>query len=79
MGTLRQGLGGGHCRMSKYTRQAIALAYGRHPVPIITAKGDDDLARRMIEEAEKHGVEIFAAPPLARALYFTTKLDHPIP
>jgi type III secretion system FlhB-like substrate exporter len=39
--------------MTKYTRQAIALAYGKHPVPIITAKGDDDLAQRMIEEAEK--------------------------
>lgn len=78
MGTLRQGLGGGHCRMSKYTRQAIALAYGRHPVPIITAKGDDDLARRMIEEAEKHGVFISEDPQLL-ALLSRLNVDEEIP
>jgi flagellar biosynthesis protein len=54
--------------MSKYTRQAIALAYGRHPVPIVTAKGDDDLARRMIEEAEKHGVFISEDPQVLALL-----------
>jgi flagellar biosynthetic protein FlhB len=46
---------------------------------LLLAKGSDFLAQRIREEAEKNGVEIFAAPPLARALYFSTKLDQPIP
>ena len=43
------------------------------------AKGIDTLAFRIIEEAKKSGVHTMPAPPLARALYFTTKIDHPIP
>ena len=60
---------------------AVALSYDPtgDGAPMLLAKGSDFLAQRIREEAEKHGVEIFAAPPLARALYFTTKLDHPIP
>ena len=60
---------------------AVALSYDPtgDGAPLLLAKGSDFLAQRIREEAEKHGVEIFAAPPLARALYFTTKLDHPIP
>ena len=64
--------------MTKYTRQAIALAYGKHPVPIITAKGDDDLAYRMIEEAEKHGVFISEDPQLL-ALLSRLNVDEEIP
>ena len=37
--------------MSLYKRQAIALAYGRHPVPMVTAKGEQEMALRMLEEA----------------------------
>jgi flagellar biosynthetic protein FlhB len=40
--------------------------------------GVDALAFRIREEAKKHGIEIFAAPPLARALYFTSQVDQPI-
>ena len=60
---------------------AVALSYDPtgDGVPMLLAKGSDFLAQRIREEAEKNGVEIFAAPPLARALYFTTKLDQPIP
>ena len=60
---------------------AVALSYDPtgDGAPLLLAKGSDFLAQRIREEAEKHGVEIFAAPPLARALYFTTKLHHPIP
>lgn len=64
--------------MSNYKRQAIALAYGKHPVPIITAKGDDDLARRMIEEAEKHNVFISEDPQLL-ALLSRLNVDEEIP
>jgi flagellar biosynthetic protein FlhB len=60
---------------------AVALSYDPtgDGAPILLAKGSDFLALRIREEAEKHGIEIFSAPPLARALYFTTKLDQPIP
>lgn len=60
---------------------AVALSYDPtgDGAPILLAKGSDFLAQRIREEAEKNGVEIFSAPPLARALYFTTKLDQPVP
>ena len=60
---------------------AVALSYDPtgDGAPILLAKGSDHMAARIREEAEKHGVEMFAAPPLARALYFKTELDHPVP
>ena len=32
-----------------------------------------------MDEAKRCGVHTFAAPPLARALYFTTRVDQSIP
>ena len=63
------------------THFAVALSYDPNGegAPMLVAKGDDGLAARIREEATKHGVYLFEAPLLARALYFTTKLDHPIP
>ncbi len=60
---------------------AVALAYDptADGAPILLAKGADLIAARIREEARTHGVEIFEAPPLARALYFTTEIDHPVP
>ena len=60
---------------------AIALSYDptSDGAPILLAKGVDFTASRIREEAKIHGIEVFAAPELARALYFTTELDHPIP
>ena len=60
---------------------AVALAYdpSKDGAPILLAKGIDTLAFRIIEEAKKSGVHTMPAPPLARALYFTTKINHPIP
>ena len=60
---------------------AVALSYDPtgDGAPILLAKGSDHLAARIREEAQKHGVEMFAAPPLARALYFSTEVDHPVP
>lgn len=60
---------------------AVALSYDPtgDGAPILLAKGSDHIARVIREEAAKHGVEIFNAPPLARALYFSTKIDHPVP
>ncbi len=63
------------------THFAVALSYDPNGdgAPILVAKGEDGLAARIREEASKNGVYLFEAPLLARALYFTTKLDHPIP
>jgi flagellar biosynthetic protein FlhB len=60
---------------------AVALSYDPNgdSAPILLAKGADAVAARIREEAEKHGIEIFQAPPLARALYFTTDLERPVP
>ena len=60
---------------------AVALSYDPtgDGAPLLLAKGSDHMAARIREEAEKHGVEMFAAAPLARALYFSTEVDHPVP
>ena len=60
---------------------AVALSYdpSSDGAPILLAKGVDFTASRIREEAKLHGIEIFAAPELSRALYFTTELDQAIP
>jgi flagellar biosynthetic protein FlhB len=59
----------------------VALSYDPtgDGAPLLVAKGEDHMAARIRDEAKQHGVMLFEAPLLARALYFTTKLDHPIP
>jgi flagellar biosynthesis protein len=64
--------------MSRFMRQAVALAYGKNPVPVVTAKGDDDLALRMIEEARQQGVFISEDPQLL-ALLSRFEVDEEIP
>ena len=64
--------------MSRYMRQAVALASGKNPVPVVTAKGDDDLAWRMIDEARKQGVFISEDPQLL-ALLSRLDVDQEIP
>ncbi len=63
------------------THFAVALRYdaARGDAPIVVAKGRDLVAARIREIGEEHGVLIFSAPPLARALYQTTDLNQPIP
>jgi flagellar biosynthetic protein FlhB len=59
---------------------AVALSYDPNSegAPTLVAKGTDDLAKRIRERAKENSGYIVEAPELARALYFTTKLDHPI-
>jgi flagellar biosynthesis protein len=59
-------------------RQAVALAYGKHLVPVVTAKGDNDLAMRMLEEARQQGVFISEDPQLL-ALLSRLDVDQEIP
>jgi len=60
---------------------SVALEYdpSGEGAPVLIAKGIDFMAEKIKTEAATHGVHVFAAPPLARALYFTTEVDQPIP
>ncbi len=53
------------------TRLAIALDYekGKTPLPIILAKGEGLLAKRMVEVAREEGIPIMQNVPLARELF----------
>ena len=53
------------------THYAVALDYekDRTPLPLILAKGEGVLARRMMEVAKQEGIPIMRNVPLARALY----------
>jgi len=59
---------------------SVALSYdpASDGAPIVLAKGADLMAFRIRDEAQKHGIQIFSAPPLARALFFTTEIDQPV-
>lgn len=60
---------------------SVALEYdpSGNGAPVLIAKGIDFMAEKIKSEAATHGVHVFEAPPLARALYFTTDVDQPIP
>lgn len=47
---------------------AIALNYDGQNAPRVTATGQGDLAERIIEVAQEHGVPLHTDPPLARVL-----------
>ncbi len=46
---------------------------------MVVAKGTDELALQIRQLALHHGVAQFEAPPLARAVYYTTELEETIP
>jgi flagellar biosynthesis protein len=52
--------------------EALALEYGKLKTPKVTAKGQNELARRIIEEAKKQGVYVAEDPQLLALL---SKLD----
>ena len=62
----------------KHYMQAVALEYGRNKAPVLTAKGDDELARRIVAEAKKQGVYVAEDPQLL-ALLSRVDLDAEIP
>jgi flagellar biosynthetic protein FlhB len=63
------------------THYAVALKYeeGRMAAPKVVAKGADLLALKIRDLAKEHKVPVLQAPPLARALYTHTEVDHEIP
>ena len=63
------------------THYAVALKYDDNSMraPKVVAKGKELLAARIRERAEASDVPRFSAPPLARALYHSTRLGQEIP
>jgi len=60
---------------------AVALEYDPtgDGAPVMVAKGSDHMAALIRAEAQAHGVTFFEAPPLARAIYFTTEVEEQVP
>ncbi len=60
---------------------AVALKYDEATMaaPKVVAKGTDLLALRIRDIAAEHKVPVLQAPPLARALYAHSEIDHEVP
>ena len=63
------------------THYAVALGYsqGKNRAPVVLALGAGQVAARIRELAEEHGVPVVEAPPLARALFRYAELEREIP
>ncbi len=63
------------------THYAVALRFDSATMaaPRVVAKGADEVAVRIRDVARNAGVPILSAPPLARSIFHTTKLNREIP
>jgi type III secretion protein U len=63
------------------THLAVAIYYekGETVVPIVTAKGEDEMARVIRETAEEEGIPMMRNVDLARALYAEVEMDDYVP
>lgn len=63
------------------THFAVALKYDQNTMeaPQVLAKGSDEFAQRIREVATKNRVPIVRVPPLARALFYSTRINSSIP
>lgn len=63
------------------THYAVAIDYDKEisPLPYMLAKGEGNLALRMIEVAKEEKIPIMRNPPLARALYADANENEHIP
>ena len=63
------------------THYAVALKYKHEQMaaPVVVAMGKDLIALKIREIATAYDIEIFEAPPLARALYANSRIDQEIP
>jgi flagellar biosynthetic protein FlhB len=60
---------------------AVALKFKPDTMraPVVVAKGVELVAKHIRDTAAAHGVTVMSAPPLARAIYHTTKINREIP
>jgi flagellar biosynthetic protein FlhB len=63
------------------THYSVALRYeaGRMRAPRVVAKGKDLVALEIRRVAKEHGVPLFEAPSLARAVFASTPLNREVP
>ncbi len=63
------------------THYAVALKYDMNVngAPVVVAKGQDELALRIVHVAEENDVAVIEDKPLARALYASAEIDREIP
>ena len=64
------------------THYAVALKYDQtkpHAAPEVVASGIDNIAMKIKEIAREHKITIIEAPPLARAIYYSTGVGKQIP
>lgn len=63
------------------THFAVALKYDpkKAAAPFIVAKGVDDVALYIRSVAGKHNIDVVEFPPLARAVYHSTRVNQQIP
>ena len=54
--------------MNNIEKEAVALEYGKNTTPVISAKGEAELAEIIIQEAKKQGIYIAEDPKLLAAL-----------
>ncbi|KEZ88105.1 flagellar biosynthesis protein FlhB [Lacrimispora celerecrescens] len=63
------------------THYAVALRYDieKDNAPVLLAKGQDELALRIVAMGEEHGVYVIENKPLARGIYAATQVGAEIP
>lgn len=63
------------------THFAVAMFYdaGQAMVPVVLARGRDEVARAMIDRAHARGIPVIRHVWLARTLYATCRADMPVP
>jgi flagellar biosynthesis protein len=59
-------------------REAVALAYGDRPTPVVTARGQGEIADRIVQEAQRQGVHVAEDPELL-AMLSRVDIDEAIP
>ncbi|MBC3764986.1 flagellar biosynthesis protein FlhB [Neptunicella marina] len=63
------------------THYSVAIKYDDNGdrAPILVAKGQDEMAMHIRTIATAHDVPLVASPMLARAIFYSTEVDHEIP
>ncbi|MPQ71847.1 EscU/YscU/HrcU family type III secretion system export apparatus switch protein, partial [Pseudomonas sp. MWU12-2323] len=78
---VRKALPGADVIIVNPSHYAVALKYdeNRAEAPFIIAKGVDEMALYIRRQAEELEIAVLPLPPLARADYHTTQVNHQIP
>lgn len=63
------------------THYAVAIKYDieKDNAPLVLAKGQDNIAMKIVEKAQEHKINVVENVPLARALYANAEINHEIP